>query len=119
MNEKEVKSHMVKLESRNVCKKSNICIMVYMLFNLLLIWGVLSFFKFSWQGMKTSRDNEYEADRFSSNCGYNRELIDAFETLAADSESPKGIFATLSSSHPDFDDRIAMLQSYQKKEAIS
>jgi heat shock protein HtpX len=69
--------------------------------------------------MKTSRDNEYEADRFSSNCGYNRELIDAFETLAADSESPKGIFATLSSSHPDFDDRIAMLQSYQKKEVMS
>ena len=69
--------------------------------------------------MKTSRENEYEADRFSSNCGFNSELIDAFETLAADSESPKGIFATLSSSHPDFDERIAILQSYQKKEVMS
>lgn len=48
MNETEVKSHMVKLESRNVFKKSNICIMLYMLLNLLLIWSILSFFKFSW-----------------------------------------------------------------------
>ena len=65
--------------------------------------------------MKTSRGNEYEADRFSSNCGYNKELIAAFETMAESSEAPKGIFATLASSHPDFDDRIAKLQSYQKE----
>ena len=65
--------------------------------------------------MKTSRDNEYEADRFSSSCGYNKDMIAAFETLAADGEPAKGIFATLASSHPDFDDRIARLQSYQKE----
>ncbi len=49
MNENEIKNHMVNLESRNVFKKSNICIMLYMLLNLLLIWSILSFFKFSWQ----------------------------------------------------------------------
>ena len=65
--------------------------------------------------MKTSRENEYEADRYSSSCGYNKDLIAAFETLAADGEPAKGIFATLASSHPDFDDRIARLQSYQKE----
>ena len=64
--------------------------------------------------MKSSRDNEYEADRFSSNCGYNKELIAAFETMAESSEAPKGLFAMLASSHPDFDDRIAKLQSYAK-----
>lgn len=64
--------------------------------------------------MKTSRHNEFEADRFSSNCGYSKELIAAFETLAESSESPKGIFATLASSHPDFDSRIANLQDHEK-----
>lgn len=68
--------------------------------------------------MKTSRGNEYEADRFSSNCGYNKDLIAAFETLAGEGEAPKGIFATLASSHPDFDDRIAKLQEYQKEVKI-
>lgn len=68
--------------------------------------------------MKTSRGNEYEADRFSSNCGYNKELIAAFETLAEDGEAPKGIFATLASSHPDFDDRIAHLQSLAKNQTL-
>jgi len=65
--------------------------------------------------MKTSRENEYEADRFSSNCGYNRELIAAFETLAESGEAPKGIFAMLASSHPDFDSRIARLQAHAKE----
>ena len=69
--------------------------------------------------MKTSRGNEYEADRFSSNCGYNKELIAAFETLAADSEPSKGIFAMLASSHPDFDDRIARLQDHAKADATT
>ena len=65
--------------------------------------------------MKTSRENEYEADKFSSNCGYNKSLIEAFDTLAADGEAPKGIFATLAGSHPDFDDRIAKLQELGKR----
>lgn len=64
--------------------------------------------------MKTSRGNEFEADRFSSNCGYNQELIDAFEMLSMTCGSSKGIFAMLSSSHPDFDSRIARLQALAK-----
>lgn len=66
--------------------------------------------------MKTSRDNEFEADRYSSNCGYNKELTAAFERLAGCSEPTRGIFAMLSSSHPDFDDRIAKLQCHAVKE---
>ena len=64
--------------------------------------------------MKTSRGNEFEADRFSSNCGYNQELIDAFEMLSMTCGSSKGIFAMLSSSHTDFDSRIARLQALAK-----
>ena len=60
--------------------------------------------------MKSSRGNEYEADRFSFNCGYGRDLIAAFESFAKQSESPKGVFAILASSHPGLDSRIAKLQ---------
>ena len=61
--------------------------------------------------MRSSRENEYEADRFSANCGWRLPLIDALETLAAGSnEAPTGLFAMLASSHPDIDSRIARLQ---------
>lgn len=61
--------------------------------------------------MRSSRENEYEADRFSANCGWRVPLIDALETLAAGSnEAPTGLFAILASSHPDIDSRIARLQ---------
>lgn len=61
--------------------------------------------------MKTSRENEYEADRFSANCGYAQDLIAAFQTWQASGDGkPTGIFAALSSSHPDFDSRIAQLE---------
>ena len=97
------------------------CRAVFLLLAHLAIFVGFTVFMWLWTKigillcMKSSRENEYEADRFSSNCGYNKELIDAFETLAESSEAPKGIFATLASSHPDFDDRIAKLQGYQKE----
>lgn len=61
--------------------------------------------------MRSRRENEYAADRFSANCGYREALIGAFEFMAAQGGgSSKGIFATLASSHPDMDSRIARLQ---------
>lgn len=61
--------------------------------------------------MKTSRENEYEADRFAGNCGYGKDLVEAFKFLSSfDGDRSKGVFALLESSHPDFDSRIAKLQ---------
>lgn len=62
---------------------------------------------------KSSRENEFEADRFSASCGYKTDLIAAFETLADlsdDDSEPKGLFRQLCATHPDFDSRIAYLQ---------
>lgn len=58
--------------------------------------------------MKSSRSNEYEADVFSYNLGYGEGLcvfLDSIET-----SETKGLFATLESSHPDKNYRIAKLQ---------
>ena len=59
--------------------------------------------------MKSSRDNEYLADEFSFNLGYGNGLCQLLSSLP--SEKPKGLFANLSSSHPQNTDRIARLQS--------
>ena len=70
-----------------------------------------------WLCMKTSRENEYEADRFADSCGYGKDLVEAFKFLSSfDGEGSKGIFALLESSHPDFDSRIAKLQARAKDE---
>lgn len=58
--------------------------------------------------MKSSRSNEYEADEFAFNLGYGNELCSLLDNI--DSSGAKGLFATLASSHPDRDDRIARLQ---------
>ena len=83
-------------------------VMVMIGFNLFMwVWSQLGILLV----MKTSRENEYEADRFSANCGYRQELIDAFKFLdAASGNQHSGLFAMLSSSHPDFDSRIARLE---------
>lgn len=59
--------------------------------------------------MKSSRDNEFEADEFSFNLGYGNELCILLDSIAGSNE--KGLFANLASSHPDKNDRIAKLQS--------
>ena len=58
--------------------------------------------------MKSSRQNEYEADEFSFNMGYGNELCMGLENICG--TGAKGLFASLASSHPDKDDRIARLQ---------
>lgn len=59
--------------------------------------------------MKSSRDSEYKADEFSFNLGYGNSLCALIETFSDADE--KGLFAALSKSHPDKDDRIAYIQS--------
>lgn len=59
--------------------------------------------------MKSTRDNEYEADEFSFNLGFGDELCEFLDSIGG--SDAKGLFATLASSHPDKDDRIAKLQT--------
>lgn len=58
--------------------------------------------------MKTSRANEYEADRFSSELGYGNEICAALDTICVSCDNK--IFANLVNSHPDKNDRIKRLQ---------
>lgn len=59
--------------------------------------------------MKSSRENEYEADEFSFNLGYGNELCVLLDSISG--SHGKGLFANLASSHPDKNDRIARLQN--------
>lgn len=61
-----------------------------------------------WLVMKASRDNEYGADEFAFNLGYGNDLCIMLDSF--DGEGATGLFATLESSHPQKDDRIAKLQ---------
>ena len=69
--------------------------------------------------MKSSRDSEYDADKFSLDLGYGHELCALLDTN--DCSGGKGLFANLASSHPDKSDRIAKLQqlgsTYRKEYA--
>lgn len=60
--------------------------------------------------MHSSRQNEYAADKFAYDIGYGNELCAALDTICG--PGAKGLFATLVSTHPEKDDRIAKLQSY-------
>lgn len=64
--------------------------------------------------LKASRGNEYLADEFSYKNGYGESLCAFLDTYArSDFDSArKGLFAALSQSHPDTDDRIAKIRSY-------
>lgn len=61
-----------------------------------------------WLVMQSSRANEYGADEFSFNLGYGEQLCAMLDSISG--SDAKGLFATLASSHPDKDDRIAKLQ---------
>ncbi|MDO4814403.1 MAG: M48 family metalloprotease, partial [Gemella sp.] len=58
--------------------------------------------------MKSSRENEFEADRFASNLGYGNALCALLDSFGTSDE--KGLFALLASSHPDTNERIFRLQ---------
>lgn len=61
--------------------------------------------------MKTSRNNEYEADEFSVRLGYADGLMDLLSFIGGG--KPNGLFASLESSHPASTDRIAKIQALQ------
>lgn len=60
--------------------------------------------------MRSSRNNEFEADKFACDLGYGAELCATLDTIGG--EGAKGLFAALASTHPATDDRIARMQSY-------
>lgn len=68
--------------------------------------------------MKTSRNNEYHADAFSVKLGYGKGLATMLNNLG-NGKRPKGLFASLASSHPDTDDRInrilEQMEDYQNE----
>ena len=65
-----------------------------------------------WMCLKSSRENEYEADRFAANCGYGEPLIGFFSALREfEGKRRKGLLAMLESSHPDTGDRIDHLKA--------
>ncbi|MDO4312442.1 MAG: M48 family metalloprotease [Eubacteriales bacterium] len=61
--------------------------------------------------MKSSRDNEFEADRFSAELGYGAYLCSMLDIICGNQGHMKGLFANLASSHPDKASRIAKLRS--------
>lgn len=61
--------------------------------------------------MKTSRSNEYQADEFAFDLGYGSGLCTFLSGLH--SGRPKGLFASLASSHPDNADRVARIQALE------
>ncbi len=74
---------------------------------LLWIWAKVGL----WLTMKTSRNNEFEADEFSFELGYGVGLCSGLDAITGGEAPAKGVFASLAASHPDTDDRIARLQS--------
>lgn len=61
--------------------------------------------------LHSSRGREYEADKFAFDTGYGNSLAQALDKIGTYSgERSKGLFATLMSSHPETDSRIAKLQ---------
>ena len=59
--------------------------------------------------MKTSRGNEFQADEFSVHLGYADGLVHLLQIVGG-GPRPKGLFASLASSHPHSDDRIARIR---------
>lgn len=61
--------------------------------------------------MRTSRSDEFAADRFSYNIGYGNYLCETLDKLQLSSgEESSGLFATLVSTHPSTNDRISRMQ---------
>lgn len=62
-----------------------------------------------WLCMASSRKNEFLADEYASNCGYGYQLSEVLESFGTE-RSKNGLFASLSSSHPENADRVARLR---------
>lgn len=75
---------------------------------LILIWSKIG----TLLVMKSSRDYEYAADKFACSLSieYGNDLCALLDHIG--DEKPDGLFAALSSSHPEKNDRIARIQTY-------
>jgi heat shock protein HtpX len=60
--------------------------------------------------LASSRNNEYEADRFAMEIGYGTQLASALDKLTGYEASKVGLWRALHSSHPETHDRIGKLQ---------
>ena len=61
--------------------------------------------------MRGNRNQEYVADKYAAELGQAQNLIDAFCAMD-DAPAPKGLWATLVSTHPETADRIMKLNEY-------
>ena len=61
--------------------------------------------------LKSMRSDEYKADEFAFRCGYGNSLCALLDAFSACSCKEKGLFASLVSSHPSEDKRIAAIQA--------
>lgn len=59
----------------------------------------------------SSRANEYEADKYAYELGYGEELAEVLDDISL-GEPQSSFLKSLTSTHPDTDDRIGRLQSY-------
>lgn len=60
----------------------------------------------------SSRNHEFEADKFAYDLGYGRELRDALTELQGENVKPSGFVANLMSTHPETYLRIEKLNKY-------
>lgn len=61
-----------------------------------------------WLCMHSSRKNEFRADEYAHDCGYNRPLREVLTSFGV-AKSKNGLFASLSKSHPENSQRIQRL----------
>ena len=75
---------------------------------LILLWSKIG----TLLVMKSSRDNEYAADKFACSLSteYGNDLCALLDHIG--DEKPDGLFAALASSHPENNERIARIQTY-------
>lgn len=61
--------------------------------------------------LRGNKKAEFAADMYAAELGYAQELVDAFNELD-NSPAPKGLWAALTSSHPQTADRVMKLNEY-------
>ena len=66
----------------------------------------------------SSRATEYQADQYSYELGYGNDLCRALRTIGSPSR-PKGLWATLSSTHPPMEKRINKLYELLKSDNLA
>ena len=101
-------------------------IIPFHVFTKILSFIFVTAFMFIWTKLgalmclRGNKKAEFTADMYAAELGYAQQLVDAFNVLD-DSPAPKGLWATLTSSHPNTADRVMRLNEYiesHKQKAI-